>query len=192
LAIYTQQQLQKLGFLHVGNNVRISTKASLYGVGAISIGDNVRVDDFCVLSAGKGGISIGSHVHIAVFSSLIGAGKITISDFCNISSRVAIYSSSDDYSGGFLTNPTIDSQFTNVEHAPVTLNQHVIVGSGSVILPNVTIAEGVAIGALALVNRDLPAWGVYAGQPVKYIKARSQELTNLVPSFLNHYHSEQK
>ncbi|MGO2181148.1 MAG: acyltransferase [Pseudoalteromonas nigrifaciens] len=192
MAIYTQQELLTLGFLSVGCNVRVSKNASFYGVGAISIGDNVRIDDFCVLSAGAGGITIGSHVHIAVFSSFIGAGKISIGDYCNISSRVAVYSSSDDYSGSFLTNPTINSQFTNVEHAPVTLDKHVIVGCGSVILPNVNIAEGVAIGALALVNRDLQAWGVYAGQPAKYIKPRSKDLLNLVPAFLNHYNSKQQ
>lgn len=192
MAIYTQQELLDLGFLSVGRNVRISKKASFYGAAAISIGDNVRIDDFCVLSAGQGGIAIGSHVHIAVFSSLIGAGKISIDNYCNISSRVAIYSSSDDYSGEFLTNPTINSQFTNVEQGPVILNKHVIVGCGSVILPNVSVGDGVALGALALVNRDLPAWGVFAGQPAKYIKPRSKNLLNLVPKFLTQYNSEQQ
>lgn len=191
MAIYTKQQLKNLGFLSVGENVRISTKASLYGVSSISIGDNVRIDDFCVLSAGEGGITIGSHVHIAVFSSLIGAGEITIGDFCNVSSRVAIYSSSDDYSGGYLTNPTINNEFTNVEHAPVTLCKHVILGAGCVILPNVTLADGVALGALTLVNSSLQGWGIYAGQPAKYIKPRSKDLLNLESAFLAHYNSGQ-
>lgn len=191
MAIYTQTELQNLGFLSVGKNVRVSTKASFYGVGKISLGNNVRIDDFCVLSAGEGGINIGSHVHIAVYSSIIGAGRVTISDFCNISSRVAIYSSSDDYSGEYLTNPTIPNEFTNVEHAPVTLNKHVIVGASSVILPNVNIGEGVALGAFSLVNCDLKPWGIYAGQPVKNIKPRSKALLDLVSAFLNKYNSEQ-
>ena len=191
MAIYTQQALLDLGFLRVGKNVCISTQASFYGVGSISLGDNVRIDDFCVISAGKGGIFIGDHVHIAVFSSLIGAGKISIDDFCNISSRVSIYSSSDDYSGEYLTNPTVNEQFTNVDHGPVTLKKHVIVGAGCVILPNVVLDDGVALGALSLVNRDLQPWGIYAGQPAKYIKPRSKNLLNLEPAFLTHYNSEQ-
>ena len=191
MAIHSEQALHDLGFLSVGKNVRVSTKASFYGAGAICLGDNVRIDDFCVISAGEGGITVGNHVHIAVFSSLIGAEKITIDDFCNISSRVAIYSSSDDYSGEYLTNPTIPSQFTNVEHAPVTLNKHVIIGAGSVVLPNVNIGEGVALGALSLVNRDLEPWSIYAGQPVKKIKPRSNKLLDLVPAFLDKYKSEQ-
>ena len=101
MAIYTRDELQELGFLNVGENVKISKKASVYGTSRISLGDNVRIDDFCVLSAGEGGITLGSHIHLAVYSCLIGAGHIQIGDFCNISSRVAIYSSSDDYSGAF-------------------------------------------------------------------------------------------
>jgi galactoside O-acetyltransferase len=61
---------------------------------------------------------------------------------------VAIFSSNDDYSGNYLTNPMVPSAFTNVLHGDVILKKHVIVGSGSVILPNLTIEEGVSIGAL--------------------------------------------
>lgn len=105
----------------------ISDKASIYGASRIKIGSNVRIDDFCVLSAGEGGIDIGNYVHIAVFALLIGAGKITVSDFAGVSSRVSIYSSNDDYTGKFLTNPMVPAEYTNVTHADVTLAKHVII-----------------------------------------------------------------
>ena len=112
----------------------------------ISVGNNVRVDDFCVLAAGVGGINIGDYVHIAVGCSLIGAGKITLSDFSGLSSRVAIYSSTDDYSGATMTNPTVPSKYTGVINADVFLGKHVIIGSGSVILPGITLEVGAAVG----------------------------------------------
>lgn len=171
--------LEKMGFASVGANVQVSDRASFYGISRIALGDNVRIDDFCVLSAGVGGISIGQHVHIAVYSSLIGAGKITLSDFCNISSRVSIYSSSDDYSGATMTNPTVPSEYTGVIHADVFLGKHVIVGSGSVILPGVTLEEGVAVGALSLVTKDCAAFGVYVGNPARRIKERKRDLLAL-------------
>ena len=179
MAMLSREAIGKLGFLSVGENVQISDRASFYGVDRISIGDNTRIDDFCVLSSGKGGISIGHHVHIAVYSSLIGAGNIKISDFCNISSRVSIYSSNDDYSGGAMTNPTLPKEYTNVMHADVFFGKHVIVGSGSIILPNVTLAEGVAVGALSLVNRNCEAFGVYAGNPAQRIKERKRDFLEL-------------
>ncbi|ELM3753263.1 hypothetical protein RYR31_004498, partial [Aeromonas dhakensis] len=139
MAYLNVQQLQDMGFLSIGSNVLISDKASIYGAARIRIGSNVRIDDFCVLSAGSGGIDIGDYIHIAVYSSLIGAGKIIISDFCNISSKVAIYSSNDDYSGSFMTNPMVPSEYTNVKHADVKLEKHVVIGSGSLLLPGITL-----------------------------------------------------
>ncbi len=172
-------ELKKIGFAEVGNNVLVSEQARFYGAHRIVLGDHVRIDDFCVLSAGAGGIRIGNHVHVAVFSSLIGQGEIVLADFANLSSRVSIYSSNDDYSGAYLTNPTVPADFTNVQHAPVQVGRHAIIGSGSVILPGVTISDGAAIGALSLVKHDCGEFGIYAGYPAKRIKERSRALLDL-------------
>jgi len=184
MAFLNDEQIKAMCFKSVGDNVQLSDKATYYNCKNISIGNNSRIDDFCVLSAGEGGIELGSYVHIAIGSSVIGAAKITIKDFAGLSSRVSIYSSNDDYSGNYMTNPTVPSKFTNVSHAPVTIGKHVIVGSGTVILPNVTLEDGVAIGALSLVNKNCEAFGVYIGVPLKKIKERSKELLFLEAKFV--------
>jgi acetyltransferase-like isoleucine patch superfamily enzyme len=180
----TQEEMQRMGFASLGENIQISNRASIYGASRISLGNNVRIDDFCILSAGVGGIRIGEHVHIAVYSSLIGSGMITLSDFCNLSSRVSVYSSNDDYSGTMMTNPTVPEEYTGVSSADVFLAKHVIVGSGSVILPGVTLAEGVAVGALSLVNTSCAAFGIYAGVPAMRVKERRNDLLELERQFL--------
>ena len=186
MTMLSREAIKALGFLSVGENVQISDRASFYGAHRIRLDNNIRIDDFCVLSAGAGGISIGMHVHIAVYSSLIGTGKITLSDFCNISSRVAIYSSNDDYSGVAMTNPTIPNEYTGVTHADVLLGRHVIVGCGSVILPGVTLEEGVAVGALSLVYERCEAFGIYAGNPARRIKERKRDLLKLEQRFIDY------
>lgn len=185
MAHLTREEIERMGFAAVGANVSISDRASFYNCAGVSIGNNVRIDDFCVLSAGVGGINIGDHVHVAVYSLLIGSGRITLSDFCNISSRVAIYSSSDDYSGATMTNPTVPREYTGVVHADVFFGKHVIVGSGSVILPGLTLEEGVAVGALSLVNRDCRAFGIYAGNPARRVKERKRDLLELEQRFMS-------
>lgn len=179
MAFLNEDQIESMGFKSIGENVLLSDKASYYNCKNITIGSNTRIDDFAVLSAGEGGIEIGQYVHIAIGASIIGAGAIYIKDFAGLSSRVSIYSSNDDYSGEFMTGPTVSSEFTNVTHAPVVIGKHVIVGSGSVILPNVTLEEGVAIGALSLVTKDCSAFGVYIGTPAKRIKERKRDLLEL-------------
>jgi dTDP-4-amino-4,6-dideoxy-D-glucose acyltransferase len=58
MGVLTRAQIDAMGFKSVGVNVNLSDRASFYNCANISIGDNVRIDDFCVLSAGAGGISV--------------------------------------------------------------------------------------------------------------------------------------
>lgn len=180
----TQEDIIKFGFSKVGKEVLLSDKASYYGCSNIEIGDYSRIDDFCILSAGLGGIFIGRNVHIAAYTSLIGQGKITLEDFSGLSSRVSIYSSNDDYSGSYMTNPTVAQDFTNVCHKDVRVRRHAIVGSGTVILPGVTLEEGAAVGALSLVTKNCKEFGIYIGVPAKYIKDRKRNLLEIEKKFL--------
>lgn len=179
MAFYNIQELKQLGFKSLGDNVLISKNASIYNHQNISIGSNVRIDDFCVLSAGEGGIEIGSYIHIAVYTSLIGKGKIELRDFVNLSSRVSIYSSNDDYSGEFMTNPMVPIKCTNVKHEDVVIKEHVIIGSGTIILPGSILNRGVGIGALSLVNGEIPEFQICAGVPISVIKERSRKLNDI-------------
>ena len=176
MAWLTAEQMREMGFQTFGHELMLSDKASYYNCKNIRLGNRVRIDDFCVLSAGTGGIDIGSYIHVAVYTSLIGAGNIKLGDYCNLSSRVSIYSSSDDYSGAAMTNPMVPAEFTNVHHADVDVGCHVIIGSGSVVLPGVVIGEGAAIGALSLVKRSCDSFGIYAGVPARCTGQRKRDL----------------
>jgi acetyltransferase-like isoleucine patch superfamily enzyme len=180
----TPHEINDLGFSEVGKNTKLSNKASYYNCPRIKIGNNTRIDDFCVLSAGDGGIQIGSNVHVAVYSLLIGAGRIVLNDFSGLSSRVCIYSSNDDYSGMAMTNPTLPPEFTNVNHADVNIGRHAIIGSGSVVLPGVNIEDGVAVGALSLITKNCEAFTIYAGSPLKRISSRNRNLLELEKAFI--------
>ena len=129
-------------------------------------------------------------MHIAVYSSLIGVGKISLADFSNISSRVAVYSSTDDFSGLAMTNPMVPSEYTNVYHADVRFEEHVIIGAGSVILPGVNLGEGVAVGALSLVKNDCYPFGIYAGVPAKRIGERKREILEMEVLLKSHPENE--
>jgi len=142
----------------------------------IVLGDNVRIDGFTTIAAASGHLTVGSYVHIGGYCFLACAGGVTIDDFSGLSQRVSVYSSSDDYSGAALTNPTVPSEYLNVKTAPVHLERHVIVGAGSVILPGVSIGEGSSVGALSLVHRTLAEWGMHGGIPAKFLKSRSKAL----------------
>jgi galactoside O-acetyltransferase len=184
MAFLTSLQIHEMGLRSCGEHVLISDKASIYGASRISLGNRVRIDDFCVLSAGEGGIQVGNHVHVACYSSLIGKESITIQDFAGISSRVSIYSSSDDYSGEAMTNPTVPEELTNVDHRPVLIGRHCIIGAGSVILPGTTMQEGAAVGALSLISKDCNAFTIYSGVPARRVGERKCGLLNAERCYL--------
>jgi acetyltransferase-like isoleucine patch superfamily enzyme len=169
-------ELASLGLRTVGADVQIHSTCIMVGLENISIGDHVRIDAFSSLIAGNGRIAIGSHVHIAGYGFLSGAEGIEIADFVNVSRGVGIYTRNDDYAGEGLAGPTIPAEFLKQATGPVSLGRHVIVGSGSIVLPGVTIAEGSTVGALSLVKTDLAAWGIYAGVPVRRLRGRSRAL----------------
>jgi galactoside O-acetyltransferase len=165
-----------MGFKSIGVNAQISDKAVFYGINNISIGDNSRIDDFCILSAGPGGITIGRNVHIACYVSLIGKEEITIADFAGLSSKCSVYSSSDDYSGNAMSNPTVPAKYTNVDSRPVHIGKHVLVGAGSIILPGVIIGDYSAVGAASFVRKPIPLEGIISsGNPLRSLSQRNKE-----------------
>lgn len=174
---YTEGDLAEEGFRQIGRNVRIARTCTIVGVENISLGDNVRIDGYCtIVAAGRGYLRLGSFIHIAGNTAMLAGEGIEIEDFSTLSWGVKVFTRSDDYSGRYMTNPTVPSQFTKVDEGPVTLGRHVIIGAGSVLLPNICINTGAAVGALSLVNKSLDEWTIYAGVPVKRLRLRERGL----------------
>lgn len=179
---YSREELEAIGFHKVGENVCISRKASIYGAENISIGNCVRIDDFCILS---GYIELGHYIHIAAYSALYGGDKgIFIEDFANLSSRVSVYSKNDDYSGETMTNPMVPDVYKNVKSAPVFIKRHVVIGSASVVLPGVVLAEGSSFGSFSFINKSADPWSINVGIPIRKIADRKRDLLYLEENFL--------
>ncbi len=179
---YSEEELVYLGLKSYGKNVKISRHACFYGASNISVGDNIRIDDFCIFS---GCVTLGNNIHVAAYTALYGGTEgIVIEDFANISSRIGIYSKSDDYSGETMTNPTIPDEYKNVHSAPVYIGRHVIIGSNSVILPGVVISEGSSFGSFSFINHNSEPWSINVGIPFRKIKDRSRKLLEIEKKYL--------
>ncbi len=172
MAFLSIEQLKLLGLKSFGENVLISDKASIYSPHLISIGSNVRIDDFCILS---GEITLGSYIHIAAYSALYGKFGIEMEDFTGLSPRCTLFSATDDFSGEYLVSPMVPKEFTNVIGGKILIKQFSQIGAGSIVMPNITIDEGVAVGAMSFVTKSLRPWTIYAGIPVKALKNRSKK-----------------
>jgi acetyltransferase-like isoleucine patch superfamily enzyme len=186
IQVYSEKELKKFKFRSIGKNVFIKKNVGLYFTENISIGSNVRIDDNVIIVASKKDrpVKIGNYVHIASNCYLAGSDGIEMMDFTTLAPGVLIFSGSDDYSGKKLTNPMVGRPYIGGKSGKVSLGKHVIIGAGSVVLPDVTIKQGSAVGALSLVNKDLQDWGVYFGIPVKKIKNRHKDILEFEKKFL--------
>lgn len=180
---FQREQLQEMGFAHVGLGAKVHSRASLYNVENIELGENSRIDDFCVVIA-TSRVIIGNFVQLANYCFLGGSDGVQIGDFATLAPRVSVFSASDDYSGCHLTNPTVPRELVGGERGLVRIGRHSIVGAHSVILPGVNLAEGTAVGACSLIKSDTLSWGLYVGVPAVRLRDRQKRplaLEKLVP-----------
>ena len=174
MSYLNETEIRDYGFKFVGKNVRIARMASIHRPELISIDDNSRIDDFCAIS---GRVVIGKNVHIAVHSTLVASNEeLVIGDFSGLAFGCTLFTSSDDYSGNSLTNPTIPDKYKRITNKKIVLGRHVILGTSTIVFPGVEVAEGCASGALTVLTRSTDPWGIYVGNPARRIKERSRDL----------------
>ncbi len=162
------------GFKWKGDHVTIWPTAKVVFPERIWVGDHVIIDDFVFIVPGDE-MTIGSYVHIASFSGVTGAGQYVMEDFSSLSSGCRMVTGSDDFTGPFMTNPTVPAEFRNAGRAGIRIGRHAILGANVVVLPGVTIGEGASVGANSLVVRDLEPWTVNVGTPARPLKARPRD-----------------
>jgi dTDP-4-amino-4,6-dideoxy-D-glucose acyltransferase len=173
---YSSEELRTM-LASVGDNVAVHRSVLMFSPQSIHVGSNVRIDCFSVLSAGQDGIFIGDHIHIAAGAYLFGSGgRIVMESFSNLSSRVVVYTATDDYTEGYLTNPTVPVKFRKVRQGDVILRRHAIVGTGSVLLPGVTLGLAASVGALTLVHKPVGDFAVAAGIPFRIVGERNRRI----------------
>ena len=178
MAFRDKHELFRLG-IKFGNNVLISDKCSIYGTD-ITIGNNVRIDDFCILS---GKITLGNNIHIGAYCALYGKFGIVMEDYTGLSPRCTIFSASDDFSGNYLISPMNPEKYCNVTGGKVILRKFVQIGAGTIIMPDLILSSGVAIGAMSFVKHGIASWEIWGGNPLRFIRQRKVGMMNMAKEF---------
>ena len=169
---YSLSELAEI-FDSCGKNVYVDRTVRIFGGKRIRIGNSVRIDSYTILSAGSDGINLNNYIHIGPFCQLNGSGGlIEINNFCSISSRVSLFTASDDYSQGWMTGPMIPSKYRKISTGEIVLSEHCIIGCNSIIMPNSYIGYGASVGAMSLVNKSVSNGLIVSGCPIRKIGER--------------------
>lgn len=178
-------EIKKLSLRSFGKNLKISKSVIFINPKNISIGNNVRIDAFTMIAAKNHLIKIGNYIHIGVGCYINGSYGLEMDDYVGLSTGSKILTSSDDYSGNYMTNPTIPSELTNATNKKVILSKYVNIGANSILMPGIKIFEGSVVGVFSYVPKDLKSWGIYFGIPVKRIGERSKKIIKLSSEIIN-------
>ena len=83
-----------------------------------------------------------------------------------------------------MIGPCVPWEYQPGKHrGPIIIGEHVLTGARVTILPDVTIPDGVAVGAHSLVKESCEAWMMYAGVPAKLIRPRHKNILALCKQF---------
>jgi galactoside O-acetyltransferase len=124
-------------------------------------------------------------VHITAFNNLLsGRSLIEIHDFATLAFGCHIVAQSDDYSGRTMTNSTVPASYKLEKSETIRIGRHAILGTGTIVLPGVTIGEGVSAGAATVFLKDAEEWSIYVGAPARRLKERSRNLLKLEAQYL--------
>jgi galactoside O-acetyltransferase len=171
---------------HLGKNVIIGEHVRIRRPEHVVLGDYSIIDDFTYISTR---LTIGRFVHIASNTVMVGGeGECIYEDFAGSSPGCTLITCSDDFVGG-LACPQIPRRYKgNAVVGKVHLKKHALLGTASVVFPNVTLEEGAATGAMTLVPRDLKPWSLYIGSPARFLKRREKgKIERLAAKFLKEY-----
>ena len=163
---------------HLGQDTLIDQGVEFNRPGCVSIGSHCHLDRNVMLSVGNdtGFIRIGDYVYIGPYGHMAGRGGIEIGSFSAMAAHVHIYSVTnlpydlrrpDTLISMSHTLPFKDQCTVEDE---VRIGQYAVIGKNAMILPGVTLGEGVIVHPHAEVRRSCPDFAILSG----YGRAKQQ------------------
>jgi acetyltransferase-like isoleucine patch superfamily enzyme len=137
----------------LGSGVRIIRPSNIYGC---RIGDRTFVGPFCEIQRN---VVIGADCRIQSHSFI--CELVTIGNGCFIGHGAMFIN--DAFAGG---GP---ARGDRTQWSATIVGNNVSIGSNATLLP-VNIADGVVVGAGAVVTKDLLVKGIYAGNPARLLR----------------------
>lgn len=123
-------------------------------------------------------IGRGSYGGLTVLDFGEGA-TVRIGAYCSFAAGVQVFLGGEHRMDWVSTYPfsALDPRHASIKGHPrtrgdVTIGNDVWVGREAMIMSGVTIGDGAVVGARAVVAKDVPAYGVVAGNPAQFIRTR--------------------
>nr|WP_016951919.1 acyltransferase [Anabaena sp. PCC 7108] len=157
---------------HLNVGIPLSAKLKTDNSSFIEFKDYFNVGRYStILALLNSNIKIGKDFHLGDFSIIHCVdAAIIIGDNCMIGPQAQLISTNHDY----LSKNTLirDQGMGGISKKGINIGNDCWIGGGACILPGVNLGDGVVVGAMAVVTKDVAPYSVVAGNPAKVIKVR--------------------
>ncbi len=132
------------------------------------IGERSSIHHGLKVFGGRGRVQIGARSTFQMDCLIVGAGMddLTIGDDVAIAYRVCLLMGSHD-----MFAPKFDGIT-----GPITIEDHVFIGSGAMILLGVTLGEGAVVTAGSVVTKSVAPYTIVRGNPAQVVARRPKNL----------------
>ena len=140
----------------IGKDCQVAGLLMVYAYGGF-----IKMGDHCSLSPGA---RIISSEKIEIGNRVLIAHNVNIID--NISHPINAQLRHEDYKNSY----TIGMQPYDIKSKAIIIEDDVWIGFNTAIMKGVKIGKGAIIGAHSVVTKDVPAWTINAGNPLRCIR----------------------
>jgi maltose O-acetyltransferase len=142
-------------------------RGTLYRIFGMKLASRAKIGVGCLILGGPGRITIGAGSVINPGVVLDGRFPLSIGSNVSISIQALILT---------LEHDLAVTDFGGIG-GPVTIGDRVFIGARAIVLPGISIGEGAAVAAGAIVTKDVEPYTIVAGVPAKPIGSRPKTLT---------------
>lgn len=175
------------GRVTIGTECQIPFRTIHARVGTLVIGDYVRLGDRLILHGDA--FTFGGHFYCGNDVNISGdRARFAVGKFSSFGPRVSFVLGRGYHRPQSLSNaafghiPHFDSpewtrhfDFEAESSSTCTVGNDVWIGTGSVVLPNVTIGDGVVVSANSVVTQDVPSYAIVGGNPAQVVAFRFKQ-----------------
>jgi acetyltransferase-like isoleucine patch superfamily enzyme len=162
--------------IKIGNNTIIDDNVMIDAKGSdnrgITIGDDCFIGRNSILSCKDGDIELGDRANVGFNCNIMSTSLVRVGRD-NLISAYTYLVGGGNYDLDSVDIP-INKSLRAERNRGIRLGDNVWIGAHSVVLDGVSIGEGAAIAAGAIVAKDMPAWSIAAGVPAAVVKQRGQ------------------
>jgi acetyltransferase-like isoleucine patch superfamily enzyme len=153
-----------------GNGIHIGEGVGFKHMETFEIGDGVYIGAHSYIQGRFDGTTrIGNHVWIGP-QAYFDARHLILEDYVGWGPGAKVLGST--HTGLPVEIPIT---CTDLEIGQVRVQEGADIGTGSILLPGVTIGKGSIIGAGAVVASDVPAFAIFAGVPARFMRWRDRQ-----------------